>query len=99
MKLHQALTGAAVAVACGALATTAVASTVVGGFDPARGGFESLAAPEDTALANDISGAFPGTTFSFTSTLTSSFLSGVNVVILGVATTNSSAVTPLSSSE
>jgi PEP-CTERM motif len=72
---------------------------VVGGFDAARGGFESLAPGEDSALANDISSAYPGTTFSFTSTLTPAFLSGVQVVILGVATTDFSAITPLSASE
>jgi hypothetical protein len=72
---------------------------VVGGFDAARGGFESLAPGEDSALANDITSAYPGTTFTFTSTLTPTFLSGVQVVILGVATTDFSAITPLSSSE
>ena len=72
---------------------------VVGGFDAARGGFESLAPGEDSTLANDISSAYPGTTFNFTSTLTPTFLSGVQVAILGVATTDTSAVTPLSTSE
>jgi hypothetical protein len=74
-------------------------AVVVGGFDAARGGFESLAPGEDSTLANDISSAYPGTTFNFTSTLTPTFLSGVQVVILGVATTDTSAVTPLSTSE
>jgi hypothetical protein len=36
---------------------------VVGGFDAARGGFESLAPGEDSGLASDIVTAFPGTTF------------------------------------
>lgn len=72
---------------------------VVGGFDAARGGFESLAPGEDSALANDISSAYPGTTFNFTSTLTPTFLSSVQVAILGVGTTETSAVTPLSASE
>ncbi len=72
---------------------------VVGGFDAARGGFESLAPGEDSALAGDIATAFPGTTFDFTSTLTSSFFSGVNVAIFGVATSDGSAITPLSASE
>ena len=77
----------------------AAAGLVVGGFDAARGGFESLAPGEDSALASDISSAYPGTTFSFANTLTPSFLSGVQAVILGVATTDTSAVTPLSTSE
>ena len=74
-------------------------SFAVGGFTAARGGFESLAPGEDSALASDIGSAFPGTTFQFANTLTSSFLSGVNVVILGVGTTDSSAITALSASE
>jgi hypothetical protein len=75
------------------------AGPVVAGFDATRGGFESLAPGEDTGLADDISAAFPGTTFTFSNTLTSSFLSGANVAILGVATTDHSAINPLSSSE
>jgi len=78
---------------------SASAQLEIGGFDPSRGGFESLAPGEDSALANDITAAYPGTTFSFSNTLTSSFLNGLNVVILGVATTDSSAITPLTSSE
>ena len=72
---------------------------IVGGFDASRGGFESLAPGQDSALATDISTAYPGTTFTFSNTLTSTFLSGVQVAILGVATTDASAVTPLSTSE
>jgi len=60
---------------------------------------QRLAPGEDTGLANDISSAFPGTTFTFAGTLTPSFLAGSNVAILGVATTDFSAITPLSSSE
>jgi PEP-CTERM motif len=91
---------AALAAILAALCPFAHASgVVVGGFNAARGGFESLAPGEDSALANDISSAYPGTTFNFTSTLTPTFLSGVQVAILGVATTDFSAVTPLSTSE
>jgi hypothetical protein len=82
-----------------ASASAYAAGPVVAGFDAARGGFESLAPGEDTGLSDDISAAFPGTTFEFASTLTSSFLSGANVAILGVGTTDFSAITPLSSSE
>ena len=95
-KRVAALAAMIAAVTCHSAHATGV---VVGGFDAARGGFESLASGEDSALANDISTAYPGTTFDFTGTLTPSFLSGVQVVILGVATTDESAVTPLSSSE
>jgi len=82
-----------------AAANPVPAAVVVGGFDATRGGFESLAPGEDSALASDIVSAYPGTTFSFTDTLTPSFFSGINVVILGVATTDFNAITPLSSSE
>jgi hypothetical protein len=53
---------------------------VVGGFDVARGGLESLAPGGNPALASDIVAAFPGTTFQFSNTLTPAFLSSVNVV-------------------
>jgi PEP-CTERM motif-containing protein len=95
LRLSCLATAFAVVAAGSAYATTAI----VGGFDAARGGFESLAPGEDSALASDIATAYPGTTFQFTGTLTPSFLSGVNVVILGVATTDFSAITPLSASE
>jgi hypothetical protein len=81
------------------LASALAAGPVIAGFDAARGGFESLAPGEDTGLANDISTAFPGTTFEFANTLTPSSLSGANVAILGVATSDFSAITPLSASE
>jgi PEP-CTERM motif len=70
---------------------------VVGGFDATRGGFESL--QNDTTLANEISAAFPGTTFTYTDTLTSSFFTGVNVAILGVAYGDSTPISPLTSFE
>lgn len=85
---------------CSAISVSSAraSSFVVGGLNAAAGGFESLAPGEDSALANDISTAFPGTTFQFTGTLTPAFLSGVNVVIMGDATTDSSAIAPLSAS-
>jgi PEP-CTERM motif len=72
---------------------------VVGGFDLARGGLESLAPGGNSALAADIVSAFPGTTIQFTDTLTPSFFSSVNVVLLGLGTSNTSSITPLSPSE
>ena len=78
---------------------TARAQLVIGGFDASRGGFESLMSVEGSTLATDITTEIPGTTFSFSNTLTPSFLAGVNAVILGVATTETSAITPLTSSE
>jgi hypothetical protein len=81
------------------LSSALAAGPVIAGFDAMRGGFESLAPGEDTGLANDISMAFPGTTFEFANALTPSFLSSANVAILGVATSDFSAITPLSASE
>jgi hypothetical protein len=78
---------------------SARAQLKIGGFDPSRGGFESLASGDNSTLVNDITKAIPGTTFSFSNTLTPSFLAGVNAVILGVGTSHTSAVTPLTSSE
>jgi hypothetical protein len=78
---------------------SARAQLVIGGFDPSRGGFTSLASGDNSTLVNDIKTAIPGTTFSFSNTLTPTFLAGVNAVILGVATTETSAITPLTSSE
>ena len=78
---------------------SARAQLKIGGFDPSRGGFESLASGDNSTLVNDITKAIPGTTFSFSNTLTPSFLAGVNAVILGVGTTESTGVTPLTSSE
>ena len=83
----------------GVFAIPAYAGLVVGGFSLARGGIESLASGGDTALAADIQAAIPGTTFSFSDTLTPAFLGAVNAVILGDATTNTSAIAPLTASE
>lgn len=98
--------------ACAALPAHA-GPIVIGGFDANRGGFESLTpandpnallspytgSQENSALAADIANALPGTQFLFSNTLTSSFLGNVSAVILGVATTEFSAITPLSVSE
>jgi len=78
---------------------TARAQLVIGSFDASRGGFTSLASGDNSTLVNDIKTAIPGTTLSFSNTLTPTFLAGVNAVILGVATTETSEITPLTFSE
>jgi hypothetical protein len=78
---------------------TQASPLVVGGFDAARGGIESFAPGENSTLAAEIASAFPGTTFQFTNTLTPSFFSSVNAVILGLGTSDTSSITPLSASE
>lgn len=95
----KALTRAALVLAIGAAMPATVAGLVIGGFDVTRGGIGSI---EDSGLAGAraaILSAFPGTTFSTANTLTAGFLSGVNVVILGSAAGNSTAITPLSLAE
>lgn len=99
MSLRRYCVGCVGLLVVSAVAPERAAAFVVGGFDAPRGGFESLAPGEDSALASDIQTAYPGTTFQFSNTLTPAFLGGVNVVILGVATTDLSAITPLSSAE
>lgn len=72
----------------------------VGTFDAARAGqlaFGSSAQTSETRTS--ITGAFSGATFVETSTLSASFLSGVNVVMLASPTSGNSAITPLSASE
>ncbi len=73
---------------------------VVGSFDVARGGFDSIAdAPEQAAGRAAIQAFRPDVTFTSTGVLTSSFLSGVTVLALGGQTSSTTAVTPLSAAE
>ena len=83
---------------CLAWPTTVLASSIaVGGFDVARGGAESITT--DAPLQSAISAAFPGATFSGTSTLTPGYLASINGLIIGVGTGNTTATAPLSSAE
>ena len=90
-------------VSCSALvgfADRAQGSLVVGSFDVARGGFDSLAdAPEQAAARAGIQAIHPDVVFASTSVLTSSFLSNVDVLTLGGQTSQITAVTPLSAAE
>jgi hypothetical protein len=70
---------------------------VIGGFTGARGGGGSVVA--NPALQTLILNQYPGATFSSASTLTSSYLSTVTDLMISVAVTNSSAITPLSAAE
>ena len=72
---------------------------MIGGFDFDRGGEESLIPSENATLSAEISSAFPGATFQFTSELTPQFFSGIQVAIFGVATAPRSSVNPLTTSE
>ena len=71
-----------------------------GGFDLSRGGGLSLADGSMTsALQGDISSTFPGSTLTASSTLTSSYLSTIQILIVSSGTSDNTATTPLSSSE
>lgn len=72
-------------------------AVVIGGFDSTRGGFESL--ENNTQLYQAIATAYPRATFKYSSVITSEFLSQVNVVILGVAAGNETAISPLTAAE
>jgi hypothetical protein len=72
-------------------------SIVVGGFDVSRGGQESILS--QGPLQSAITAAFRGTTFSGSPSLTPSYLSSVNAVILGVAYDGDDSITGLSPSE
>ena len=76
VSIRSPLLGAFYALILGiaALWTVPGSALTIGGFDVARGGFESLEAGAGSTLANDIVTAIPGTTFSFSNTLTPSFL-------------------------
>ena len=76
------------------------ASLIIGGFDSTRGGFESVAnSSVESDLRDAITGRFPGVTFSSTGTLTAPYLSGVNVLLLGVAQGDFAAISPLTAAE
>jgi hypothetical protein len=72
-------------------------SLVVGGFNSKRGGEESIAT--NTYLQNVITTQFPGTTFSTSAKLTPAYLGTVNAVIVGVATSETSEIKPLTKAE
>lgn len=83
-----------------AAAGPAHAANVVGGWDLTRGGVYSISQGSQAAsLRTTLSAMFPGTSFTGTSTLTPAYLSTVDTVILTTASSDFSAITPLTSSE
>ncbi len=72
----------------------------IGAFDSSRGGTFSLSdGSSASAMRSLIQTTFPGAVLKGTSTLTSEFLAGVDVVWLNSVSSNESAVVPLSSAE
>jgi hypothetical protein len=91
----------AVAAACvfSSIAATTCSAVVVGVFDASRAGEANLATGSfATQVRASTLSHFSGTTFATTPTLTSAFLSGVNVAIIASPKT-SGGITPLSASE
>jgi hypothetical protein len=87
------------------LSATAASSTrnvpksmVIGSFNPARGGIESLKSPDVAGLNAAIASMFHPK-FRYTGKLTPKFLHGVNVMVIGVAAAVSGEIKPLSAKE
>jgi len=68
---------------------------VVGGFNEARGGAESLQDPAVAGLRAAISSGFKGSKFVFSGQLSAHFLARVNVVVLGVLASPTHGIAPL----
>jgi hypothetical protein len=100
MKIFRSLFFAVVtACAFGTISTTTCSAVVVGVFDASRAGDASIATGSFATQARaSMLSHFPGTTIAATSTLTSGFLSGVNVAIIASPNTVDG-ITPLSAGE
>lgn len=83
-----------------AMAPFMAAAQVIGGFDASRGGIFSLASgSENAALRASILAEYPAAQFTETTLLDASYLSGVDVLIVGSASEQASGITPLSAAE
>lgn len=83
-----------------AAAFPAAAQTAIGCWNTTRAGTWSLSDGSDvSSFRSAVTSAFPGMKFSPTSTLTSAYLSKIDVLIIAVPTGGFSDTTPLSSSE
>jgi len=72
----------------------------IGGFDLSRGGYRSLASASDLSkLRIAIENSFPGVILTESSTLTDTFLSSLDVLMISSVTSNTSGTTPLTSME
>ena len=71
----------------------------IGSFNLKRGGEESLAASDESGLRSAIKQLFPGSTFKYSGSLNATFLSTINVLVIGVATGSQTAITPLTTNE
>jgi len=90
---------AACLIACVAVGNRCQGGWVVGSFNEARGGFDSLDDPGQAQQKALISFLHPEVTYSSTSTLTSAYLSTVNTMIIGDGFDASHTIAALSASE
>lgn len=82
------------------LASAPVHAFVIGGLDLARGGAYSPEFGSATGgFRTHVAATFPGTTFSSAPTLTASFLSGVDVLIIAAPAGSTTPITPLGAAE
>lgn len=82
------------------LTTSAHAGFVIGCFDTNRAGiFSPSQGSQETVFRSNIFTVFPGAAFQSTNTLTTNFLSAVNLLILTVAYGNTQGVAPLTAAE
>lgn len=73
---------------------------IIGGFSVARGGSHSWASGSyPAAMRQLVNSSFPGVSHTETDTLTPAYLSAVHVVVLSVAMSDSSAISPLTAAE
>ena len=97
---HLFLVGLMLSIGFVGTAIEARGGIVVGSWDTTRGGGGSVASGSlYTDLHNDILSTFPGSSFVSMSTLSAANLAGVQVLIIGSATGNTTDTTALSSSE
>ena len=75
------------------------AGLVIGGWDSSRNSGAGINGPYLTQLTTDISAKFPTATITSTSTLTASYLSTVNILVIGDGVADTTATTALSGAE
>jgi len=77
----------------------ALSALSIGSFNLSRGGIESLQASDETGLRSAIRHLFPRSTFHYAGKLTPTFLSSIQVVVIGVASVIDQPITPLTTRE
>lgn len=100
MAIRMGLVGSLAAILLVARLSQAQAGLVIGSFDYARGGDTSIAEAAWTSNCRaSIQEAFPGVTFSTTTTLTPAYLDTIDVLMITSVRNGSAGITPLTSAE